>query len=975
MPPSALLALLALLALGAPRRAAAQSCAAGTFGSSGCSPCPAGTYAAANALACTACPTGITTTNSATGQASVSACTICAPGYAGSVVSPGTTSAAGCAPCASGSSAAAGSSTCSQCLAGTFSTKVTLAWGAGNLIAVEVGDGTMAGAVYGANANSTVPMTLSEFFYDAALPSPSLVYTGAGQSRALPSTGAAAVTALGSGADQGGSRPFSGALSTSSNGAYLVVAGYSASAGSFVGASSYFGPINPPNASVSRVVSYVDAWGTASLVTGMAASLYPVMNVPQALPIYSAYYFAPGATQGGFYVFGGYDILTPGFGGCWWVPMSGGIGGAAGTAALVQIVPSGGSSTSQRLWSSGTFWNNNLYIARVQSVAPAGIYSFVAPNSAPTVTTAVVSGPIGPVTVTSRSNFDPRAIVFVGSPTAPAMFVADGAVGIFVYPSCSGSPIAVNGCSSTGAFATPLPGLAATTAFIVGAAAYSMAGKAYIAVTRLDGMWLWPQNNTGPFVSAVGTCCSNTLTGACCWGNNNSAVVAPRANYAFRGLALAPFVAPPSLCSSCPAGKYALDGAASCTSCAAGTASSAIGATSPATCAPCATGFYAIAGAATCTSCPIGISTVGSQTGSAAVTACAICAPGFAGAVTGSGTLAAAGCAACVAGTFSLAGASTCTPCAAGFYSGTGASACTPCSTGTYSFGGVAKCAVCPIGAAFVSASAGCKPSTSAWPGPYDTAFALSGTQAEGLVAFASVTAPLGVTYASSVFNAGPYNGALTLAAGSYVNAPGASAPPTLPTGNSPWTASAWVKCAAPTTYAAVLEWGAPGDANGVLSTSSIVLAVEGAYQWNISALANKGIATTLAGSVPMATLAGSGNLATGPLGWADGVGTNAGMQSPVDVHMDQSTGTLIVVQGTQTGGFWLIRRIGLDGTVTTIAGSPTLDCINPPTWNMSDNPQPPNRPHFIDGVGTNASAPTPTHTRLFAARLRAHTR
>jgi len=247
---------------------------------------------------------------------------------------------------------------------------------------------------------------------------------------------------------------------------------------------------------------------------------------------------------------------------------------------------------------------------------------------------------------------------------------------------------------------------------------------------------------------------------------------------------------------------------------------------------------------------------------------------------------------------------------------------------------------VCPIGAAFVSAAAGCKPSTTAWAAPSDTAFALSGTQAEGLVAFAGVTAPLGVTYASSVFNAGPYNGALTLAAGSYVTAPGAGAPPSMPAGNSPWTASAWVKCAAPTTYAAVLEWGAPGDAKGVLTQSSIVLAVGGAYNWNVAALANKGVATTLAGSAA---------------GYADGIGTSAGLRNIIDMDMDQSTGSLVVVQGGSSPWVNVIRRVSLDGTVTTVAGNPAVDCYNVPAWNHSSDPQPPNRPQYIDGVGTNA--------------------
>ena len=57
----------------------------------------------------------------------------------------------------------------------------------------------------------------------------------------------------------------------------------------------------------------------------------------------------------------------------------------------------------------------------------------------------------------------------------------------------------------------------------------------------------------------------------------------------------------------------------------------------------------------------------------------------------------------------------------------------TPCSGGTYSYGSGA-CSPCAAGATFVSAWAGCMPST----GPTDTAFYLSGTQTEGYAAFLS---------------------------------------------------------------------------------------------------------------------------------------------------------------------------------------------------------------------------------------------
>jgi hypothetical protein len=156
------------------------------------------------------------------------------------------------------------------------------------------------------------------------------------------------------------------------------------------------------------------------------------------------------------------------------------------------------------------------------------------------------------------NNYDPRAIVFVGPLTAPKMFVADGLVGLFVYPTCSGSPVTCTTAATStavAAYSTVLPGLTQTTSYLTGAAAYTMNGVDYIAVTRADGMWLWPQANTGPYTSSTGTCCAVTTAGACCWGNGNAPVAVPRANYAFRGLAVAPFSTSSTSCVGCPAGE------------------------------------------------------------------------------------------------------------------------------------------------------------------------------------------------------------------------------------------------------------------------------------------------------------------------------------------------------------------------------------------------------------------------------------
>ena len=148
---------------------------------------------------------------------------------------------------------------------------------------------------------------------------------------------------------------------------------------------------------------------------------------------------------------------------------------------------------------------------------------------------------------------------------------------------------------------------------------------------------------------------------------------------------------------------------------------------------------------------------------------------------------------------------------------------CTACAASSYSFGGTA-CGTCADGANFASSSLSCTPSASLTAGPADTAFYLSGSQAKSAAAFV-LTMPEGLTTVADAFgNAG---GALSLANGSYLSAFGMSAPQSLPTGNVAWSVSSWVECAASSTFAAILEWGAIGDESGGFSPEALVLAVQ----------------------------------------------------------------------------------------------------------------------------------------------------
>ena len=270
------------------------------------------------------------------------------------------------------------------------------------------------------------------------------------------------------------------------------------------------------------------------------------------------------------------------------------------------------------------------------------------------------------------------------------------------------------------------------------------------------------------------------------------------------------------------------------------------------------------------------------------------------------------------------------------------------CVGSTYGYGSAA-CASCAAGATFVSASAGCQPSTTLAASLADTAFYLSGSATEGVAAFALTGAA--PTFVADRF--GNTSGALALASGSYLSAPGASTPAALPSGGSvPWSAAAWVKCAAPTTWAGALEWGAAGDAGEVMSSAAIVLAVGGSLP-----APNSGVVTTLAGSGDAAladgqgatasffhpsgigllpsgdvvvadasnhrvclvapdgtvtTLAGSGNG-----GYANGQGAAAAFSYPSGVAVEPS-GAIIVADQMNNR----IRRVSLSGLVTTIAGS-----------------------------------------------------
>ena len=571
------------------------------------------------------------------------------------------------------------------------------AWTAGNVVAVTVGDGTVAGAAAGtgSNAANCVAAQLLEFGLAAggALP-----LAATGSAAAMPSASAAAsFTLLGGAADVGQAAPFSGLPALSSDGLYVTFAGYQAPAGTPVGTStSSFSITNPgsqsgvsvavPPASLNRVIGYLDGAGAFATVPG---NLNSVLG---ALPIHSAFYLAQGANSG-FFVTGGVSSATVSGGGIFFVPMPSGIGGQMGTPSLVQVVQSGGTASNLKLpgWISQNA--GILYETKIASGVSAGVYAFDAVSGAANQSSVPITNSLG---------YQPRQFAFVANSSgATNLFVADGLSGLLYFPGCapslSGSRVCANSVA-LGVQKIPYPlSSGKTNDTALGVTSIVVGGVPTVVVSFPSGLYLWPTTNTGPFVNATGTCCANPLAGACCWANANAAITPPT-NTLFRGLASVPSLptctSPGYLCASgttivtpCPPGSSCAGGVAtpcaagtwsaggiisnSCNACPAGTYTASTGTTSLAGCFACALGRYSAAGASTCSLCQPG--TYASASGS---TACTPCPAGTSSAASGATT--AAACAACALNFFaSSAGAATCAACpSGGITQATGATFC-----------------------------------------------------------------------------------------------------------------------------------------------------------------------------------------------------------------------------------------------------------------------------------------------------------
>ena len=189
-------------------------------------------------------------------------------------------------------------------------------------------------------------------------------------------------------------------------------------------------------------------------------------------------------------------------------------------------------------------------------------------------------------------------------------------------------------------------------------------------------------------------------------------------------------------------------------------------------------------------------------------------------------------------------------------------------------------------------------------------------------------------TYEADRFNAA--SSALVLASGSYLNvAPGNTLPSAwVTTSSTGYSATAWVKCTAPTNaneLSAVLELGSPGDVLGAASTTALALVVGGT-----TPRANSGVVTTSAGS--------------GSAAFSDGTGANAAFNNPAGI-VAHASGTAYIADSNNNR----IRAMTPAGVVTTRAGGGSSSGTTA---------------GFADGTGTSALFSSPRGLAILPSGL-----
>ena len=425
----------------------------------------------------------------------------------------------------------------------------------------------------------------------------------------------------------------------------------------------------------------------------------------------------------------------------------------------------------------------------------------------------------------------------------------------------------------------------------------------------------------GSFCAGLGASLAPCASGVYCPSVATSNTVPCPAGLACPGNGLSPTI--------CLAGTYSPGGttASTCLPCSTGircltaaTNNSVVcpaGFACPSGTAPfaCAAGSYSDASSGTCTLCSAGVFCASAATNNTVACPAGIACAGAGAApiACGSGSFSAqssTSCTACPASSYSFSASSICI-CLPGFVSngllGTSL-VCSPCPSGTYNLGGAAACSSCPPTAMFVSSSQGCDPLLGSSSGAL-TGFSFSGASGEGTAAFAVVSGASGLSNVPSVF--GVALGALSISGGLHLSsAPIAAAPLTLPSGNGPMTASAWVKCPLPTSgQASVLEWGLPGPV-GVDSKFSLMVGPAGVNGSVGSVFADTGGQLSV-----LICAAGAGDV-------DNAVAASGAIRNPFGVTVDRLTQDIYICENT---GKIRVLNASTGGLQTLIKGLYTI--------------------------------------------------
>ena len=125
-------------------------------------------------------------------------------------------------------------------------------------------------------------------------------------------------------------------------------------------------------------------------------------------------------------------------------------------------------------------------------------------------------------------------------------------------------------------------------------------------------------------------------------------------------------------------------------------------------CQTCLAGTYSLAGASSCTPCNAGY--YQNQAGQSTCIACP--SPTIS---TSSGS---SSCTPCAAGTFYISASSSCSPCSAGYFSPAGSLSCTACTAGYFSAGASGSCTACNAGYFSAGASSSCSSCSAGYYSP-----------------------------------------------------------------------------------------------------------------------------------------------------------------------------------------------------------------------------------------------------------------